>query len=104
MTKYRPNNLKWQTAWRNILNQHDEGFVNSRFCFQFPTNIKEKKPGTYLEKHQHKLHRKLQREFTRKNRGIKFYLTESLKSFNKAKKRREKRKTQYPIIHKQQED
>ena len=86
MTKYRPNNPI--TAWRSILNQQDENFVQSWFCFQFPIIIKERKVSKTLKQHQHKLHQKLQREFTLKIRDITYYLTKSLRIFKRAKKRR----------------
>ena len=47
------------------------------------------------------------RELTWKIRDIEYYLTESLKDFNRAKKRREKREqrqAQHVIDNKQQED
>ena len=98
---------KSQTAWKNILDQHNKAFVKLWFCFQFPLNMKAPKQLTPTPKHQHKLHRKSIRELTWKIKDIKYYLTESLKDFNKAKKHREKPEQwqeQYVIDNKQHKE
>ena len=107
MTKYRPNNPKWRTAWKNILDQHNDDYKQSWFFIQFLLHIKTLNQPTSTTKYQRKLHRKLIWELTQKIRDIEYYLTESLKDFNKAKKRREKweqQQAQYAIDNKQHKD
>ena len=44
--KYRPNDPKWRTAWKNILEHYDNDFASSFFCFKFPLQTKTLPPKT----------------------------------------------------------
>ena len=75
--KYSPYDPELRTAWKNILDQHIKDFVQSWL----------------ISRQQQKLYRKVIRELTRKIKDIEYYMTESLKDLNKAKRRREKKST-----------
>ena len=87
--KYRPNDPEWRTAWKHILEHHDDDFAPSFFCFKFPLQTKTLTSKT---PRQHgKLRRKIIRELKRKFKDVDHYMSQSLHDLKKAKRPSDKR-------------
>ena len=87
--RYRPKDLDWRTAWKHILEHHDEDFASSFFCFKFPLHPKVFPSNT---PRQHgKLRQKIIRELKRKIKDVNQYMSQSLHDLKKTKRRNDKR-------------